>query len=212
MLQTLCTLSKLLNGNTDCMEIIMTKKKMIEKNETLFYHMTNGLVKNYLNSYTTFSIILNGKTHYELKREPFVPPENYIEEETIYERFDKLPKDKEIYNGFFSTVTLNNIRNTWNYSVNYELKYDSRFCNKVVIECICLTGFVVVRQYGFDGSVSWCREATLTEKIKAINLIVRVHGILYLDLIKIEYEQHEILYAIILTTDGHVASILGGGG
>jgi hypothetical protein len=210
MLQTLCTLSHFLKGNADCMEIIITKKKIIEKNETLIYHMTNGLRQNYLTSYSTFSIILNGKKQYVLKKADPVPRGNFIIEETIYDTFNKIKKDKEIYNGFFSTVQVNHIKRKWNYLSNEELKKDKRFCLNIVIECIGLIGFVKVKEVCHWG-LNYFREARLKEKIKAMNLILRIHGIIYLDLIKTEYKQYDILYAIILTSDGGIDSIMGGG-
>jgi hypothetical protein len=219
MLQTLCTLSHFLKGNTDCIEIIINKKKIIEKNETLIYHMTNGLRQNYLTSYSTFSIILNGEKHYELRNADPTPRGNFIIEETIYDTFNKIKKDKEIYNGFFSTVQVNHIEKIWNYSSNEELKKDKRFCLKIVIECIGLSGFVKVKEVprgtAYLDLRSWglnyFREATLKEKMKVINLILRIHGIIYLDLIKTEYKQGDILHAIILTNEGRVESIMGGG-
>ena len=43
MINILCVLSQLLDGNRDCIEMIYKKKKLIEKNETLQYYLLNGL-------------------------------------------------------------------------------------------------------------------------------------------------------------------------
>jgi hypothetical protein len=162
---------------------------------------------------------LNGEKHYELRNADPTPRGNFIIEETIYDTFNKIKKDKEIYNGFFSTVQVNHIEKIWNYSSNEELKKDKRFCLKIVIECIGLSGFVKVKEVprgtAYLDLRSWglnyFREATLKEKMKVINLILRIHGIIYLDLIKTEYKQGDILHAIILTNEGRVESIMGGG-
>jgi hypothetical protein len=56
------------------------------------------------------------------------------------------------------------------------------------------------------------REATIKEKTRAINEIFRKYGIIYLDLIRIEYEMNDILHSVILTEDGELESIMGGSG
>jgi len=209
MAQIQYILSGLLNGNQDCIDMIMKKKNMIEQNETLFYHIINGLQMYYLYSYTTIIFNSNGKVYYELITNN-KKPRNYIEEITIYDKIESFPKDKELYNGFFDTIVLNKIDDVWNYSLSNDLKEDNRFCTKVLIGCIGLNGFILVRE---TSEPQWyLREATLKEKIRALHVIVEKYSIGYLDLIKIEYEMNDILHAIILTNEGYVESIMGGGG
>ena len=48
MIKLLCILSRLLEGNRDCIEIIYNKTKNVEKNEIIQYYLLNGLKNNIL--------------------------------------------------------------------------------------------------------------------------------------------------------------------
>ena len=209
MKQIQSILSSLLNGNNDCVDLIMGKTKMIEQNEALFYHVKNGIQGGILHSYTMYALNSNGEIHYDLKGN-LPKPDHYINKVTIYDRINSIPWDKEIFNGFFDTVVLNKIENVWNHYSNDQLKKDIRFCTKVLVGCLGLQGFVIVRE--ISGPRMYFREATIKEKTRAINEIFRKYGIIYLDLIRIEYEMNDILHSVILTEDGELESIMGGSG
>jgi hypothetical protein len=187
----------------------MRKKTMMEQNESLFYHVKNGIQGDLLHSYTMYVLNSNGEIHYDLKGN-LPKPGHYINKVTIYDRINSIPWDKEIFNGFFDTVVLNKIENVWNHYSNEQLKKDIRFCTKVLVGCLGLQGFVIVRE--ISGTRMYFREATIKEKTRAINEIFRKYGIIYLDLIRIEYEMNDILHSVILTEDGELESIMGGSG
>jgi hypothetical protein len=187
----------------------MMKKNMIEQNEALFYHVKNGIQGDFLHSYTMYSLNSNGEIHYDLELKSNSPKyEHYINKVTIYDRINSIPWDKKIFNGFFNTVVLNKVENVWNYSSNDQLKKDNRFCTKVLLGCLGLNGFVIVRE--ISGREIYFREANIKEKTRTVNEIFRNYGIIYLDLIRIEYEMNDILHAVILTEEGQIESIMGG--
>ena len=154
----------LLNWNEECVDMILRKKNIIERNETLFYHIERGIEHGYLISY---------------------------------------PKDNEYF------VSLKKVSCRWSRSLT------DRDCilgwirgnTKILVECLSLQGFIKTRIEGED--YWYLREGTFKEKINAINTIFE-NGVEYLELIKGEYENNDILHAVILTNEGRIESIMGG--
>ena len=215
MIKLICILSKLLKGNQDCIEIIYNKKKLIEKNEILLFHLLNGLKNMMLYSYSIFTININDTYYYHLTDGP-TSPVKYIEEvtgENRIQRYQLHHIDEKIHDGFIKSFQLIKIKDIWNYSYESELENDKRYHMNIIISSIGKKGLIKVREfsdYGVTDGPYYFREAKLKEKINAIKYIIKKHGIFYLDLVQMEYDVNDLYTAIILRSDGSVESILGG--
>ena len=155
MIKLICILSKLLKGNLDCIEIIYNKKKLIEKNEILLFHLLNGLKNMMLYSYSIFTININDTYYYHLTDGP-TSPVKYIEEVTGEDRIQSYQLhhiDEKIHDGFIKSFQLIKIKDIWNYSYESELENDKRgiysgavgyydFCGNLNT-CIAIRTFVM---------------------------------------------------------------------
>ena len=74
----LCSLSHLLHGNTDLIEYIYRKKKMIEQNETMLYYLFIGLQSGRIYSYTIYSFRETVTKLYEALPTTVIPPTSVI--------------------------------------------------------------------------------------------------------------------------------------
>jgi len=218
MIQKLCILSHLLDGNRDCIELIYKKTKFIEKNETLQYYLLNSLEHEMLYSLNLYSFI--NKNEYYLTNCGDTP-EEYSEVLNAYDRVLQLKTDEDINDEFLSTFMLYQCQKYWvrNIGLNNDLlKHDTRFCNHVMINCLKLDGFIRIgTSYNESGFPEYemyrvFEEATLKQKINAINFVHKKHGIIYLDMLKDEFSNNDIYVAIILRKDGSIESIMGSSG
>ena len=218
MIQILCILSQLLQGNRDCIEIIYRKKKLIEKNETMQYHLLNGLENEMLYTYSIY--YFKNKNEYYLTTNDEIP-ENFSHYVKGDQRILELRTDESITKEFLSTFLLHQCQQYWIRNIGWNndlLKYDIRFCNHVLINCLNIDGFIRIgTPYNHSGFPEYeiyrvFIEPTLREKIIALNDVYKKHGIIYLDMLKDEFLNLDIYVAIILREDGSVESIMGGHG
>lgn len=218
MIQQLCILSKLLQGNRDCIELIYKKTKLIEKNETLQYYLLNSLEHEMLYSLNLYSFI--NKNEYYLTNCGDTP-EEYSDVVNTYDRVLKLKTDEDITDKFLSTFFINQCQTLWIRNIglnNNILKYDTRFCNHVMINCLKIDGFIRIgTSYNESGFPEYemyrvFEEATLKQKINALNYVNKKHGIIYLNMLKDEFSNNDIYVAIILRKDGSIESIMGSSG
>ena len=218
MIQILCILSQLLQGNQDCIEIIYRKKKLIENNETMQYYLLNGLENEMLYTYSIY--YFKNKNEYYLTTNDEIP-ENFSHSVKGDQRILELKTDENITKEFLSTFLLHQCQQYWIRNIGWNndlLKYDTRFCNHVLINCLNIEGFIRTgtpyNQSGFPEYEMYriFIEPTLREKINALNYVYKKHGIIYLDMLKDEFLNLDIYVAIILREDGSVESIMGAHG
>ena len=216
MIKILCILSKLLNGNPDLIEMIYKKKILIEKNETILYYLFNGLENDMLYSYSIFTINVKGdskKYEYFLTDGP-EKPMDFIHEVTGKDRIDQFNTGEVMHNGFINSFMINKVHDSWKCYSEKELKKDKKFAIKTLLKCMTMEGFIKVKGFnGFGaagaGDPFTFREANIKEKTRALNYILKKHGIIYLNLIQIEYSTDGGYEAIILRENGTVESIMG---
>ena len=129
--------------------------------------------------------------------------------------------DKDITDEFLSTFFVKPCQTLWIRNIglnNNILKYDTRFCNHVMINSLKVDGFIRIgSSYNESGFPEYemyrvFEEATLKQKIKALNYVNKKHGIIYLDMLKDEFSNNDIYVAIILREDGSIESIMGSSG
>lgn len=214
MINLLCVLSQLLNGNIDCIELIYKKTKLIEKNENIQYYLLNGLKNDMLYTYNISSF----KNEYSLSISNEIPKQfsNIIKGE---DRISELKTDEYITDGFLSTFFLKKCQYYWRENIGRNnnvlvLKNDIRYCNHVLINCLNIEGFIKIRKYHNYESLDHnlyhvFEEPSLKQKINALNYIKKRYSIIYLNMLKDEFLNNDIYDAIILRIDGKVESILG---
>ena len=142
----LCILSHLLHGNTDLIEYIYRKKKMIEQNETMLYYLFIGLQSGRIYSYTIYSFRETVTILYEALPTTVIPPTSVIHtsgEKRIneYKLYEKLIPDR-----FFRTFMLNKIHYHWKTISINELKDDYHWCQKVILNALCIPNFIIIRR------------------------------------------------------------------
>lgn len=218
MINILCILSQLLDGNRDCIEMIYKKKKLIEKNETLQYYLLNGLENEMLYSYDIY--FFKNKNEYYLT-ENDKEPENFSHVVKGDDRILQLKTDEDITDEFLSTFSLYQCQQSWIQHLRWNnnlLKSDTRFCNHVMINCINLEGFIRIGgTYNNTGFPEYeiyriFEHPNIKQKINALNFVYKEFGIIYLDMLKDEFSNNDIYVAIIVRDDGLVESIMGGRG
>ena len=218
MINILCVLSQLLDGNRDCIEMIYKKKKQIEKNETLQYYLLNGIENDMLYSYDIYSF--KNKNEFYLTANDKIP-ENYAHVVKGDDRILQLKTDEDITDEFLSTFSLYQCQQSWIQHLRWNnnlLKSDKRFCNHVMINCINLEGFIRIGgTYNNTGFPEYeiyriFEPPNIKQKINALNFVYKEFGIIYLDMLKDEFSNNDIYVAIIIRDDGLVESIMGGRG
>ena len=205
IINILCSLSKVLYGNTDLIEYIYRKKKMIEKNETMLYYLYIGLQSGRIYSYTIYSFRETVTILYEALPTTVIPPTSVIHtsgEKRIneYKLYEKLIPER-----FFRTFMLNKIHYHWKTIPIGELKDDNQWCQKVILDALFIPHFIFIRRdiesnFIFD-------DPSLKQKIKAIDFVIQGRGILYLKLIKEEFKDGDFSFCIILKENGTIESI-----
>ena len=201
----LCSLSHLLHGNTDLIEYIYRKKKMIEQNETMLYYLFIGLQSGRIYSYTIYSFRETVTILYEALPTTVIPPTSVIHtsgEKRIneYKLYEKLIPDR-----FFRTFMLNKIHYHWKTISISELKDDNHWCQKVILDALFIPNFIFIRKNIGDESIF--QDPSLKQKIKALDFIIQERGILYLKLIKEEFKDGDFSFCIVLREDGAIESI-----
>lgn len=218
MINILCVLSQLLDGNRDCIEMIYKKKKLIEKNETLQYYLLNGLENEMLYSYDIY--FFKNKNEFYLTAND-KEPDNYAHVVKGDDRILQLKTDEDITDEFLSTFSLYQCQQSWIQNLRWNnnlLKSDTRFCNHVMINCINLEGFIRIGgTYNNTGFPEYeiyriFENPNIKQKINALNFVYKEFGIIYLDMLKDEFSNNDIYVAIIVRDDGLVESIMGGRG
>ena len=205
VINILCSLSKVLCGNRDLIEYIYRKKKMIEKNETMLYYLYIGLQSGRIYSYTIYSFRETVTILYEALPTTVIPPtsvihtsgEKRINEYKLYERL--------IPERFLRTFMLNKIHYHWKSSPLRELKDDKQWCQKVILNALCIPNFIIIRR-NIESNFIF-EDPSLKQKIKTLHSIIQDRGILYLKLIKEEFKDGDYSFCIILKENGIIESI-----
>ena len=201
----LCSLSHLLHGNTDLIEYIYRKKKMIEQNETMLYYLFIGLQSGRIYSYTIYSFRETVTILYEALPTTVIPPTSVIHtsgEKRIneYKLYEKLIPER-----FFRTFMLNKIHYHWKTIPIGELKDDNYWCQKVILDALFIPNFIFIRR-NIDEEFIF-ENPSLKQKIKALDSVIKMRGILYLKLIKEEFKEGDFSFCIILKEDGTIDTI-----
>ena len=205
IINILCSLSKVLYGNTDLIEYIYRKKKMIEKNETMLYYLFIGLQSGRIYSYTIYSFRETVTILYEALPTTVIPPTSVIHtsgEKRIneYKLYEKLIPER-----FFRTFMLNKIHYHWKTIPIGELKDDNYWCQKVILDAIFIPNFIFIRKNIEEEFIF--ENPSLKQKIKAIDFVIQGRGILYLKLIKEEFKEGDFSFCIVLKEDGTIDTI-----
>lgn len=208
MIKILCILSQLLYGNRDCIEIIYKKKKLIEHNEILKYYLLNGFKNDMIYTYNIFSLKTNNE--YYLSIEDDIS-EKYIDVSKGEERILSLKNDEEIHANFFKTIYLFQCLKDWSW-IRKGLNYNVRYCNHIIIKCLKLDGFIRKAKKSYemiDEIYREFEEPTMKEKIKSLNMIKKIHGCTYLEMIMNEFSNYDIFVCVIISENGNVESVMG---
>jgi len=214
MIKRICILSRLLQGNTDCIEMIYNKTKNIEKNEIIQYYLLNGLKNNMIYTYNIYSLSEDGNEYLVSMDDDF--PHKYYDVVTGDERVNMMELYDKTSDTFLSTFLLEQCLKKWGW-IRKGLEYDIRFCNHVMINCLNIERFILIgkeSKYGFPDHEIYRTfiDPTLKQKIYALNYVKKNHGILYLNMIKDEFVDYDLYVAIVLREDGTVESVMGGRG
>ena len=205
----LCSLSTMVFGNRDLIEYIYRKKKLIEYNENLLYYLLTGLQNGRLYSYTIVSFENTTQIIYES-----LPNEKEKERLIFYssgeDRIKKYSVDKGPLSDFFmNSFMVHKIHYYWENLPSKDLKKDQQWCQKVMLDALFIPNFMFIRCIpGFTETIF--KIPSLKQKITALNHIVMIRGVLYLDLIKEEFKEEDISYCVILDENGDVETIYGG--
>ena len=215
----LCSLSSVLRGQSDCIEIIYRKKLMIEKNEIIQYHLLNGLENRLIYGYT---VCFSDFNEYYLTTEK-QRPENMSVISTA-DRVLNLKMDEQITNEFLLTFILYQCKKDWILKSDMgrhgrqKLENDTRYCNHVLLNCLNIQGFIRMEVL-FPEKISMCndydirrffKDPSLKQKIKALNFVFVKYGAVYLNMIKNEFLNYDIYVCILLKPNGEIESIMGG--
>jgi hypothetical protein len=214
MIETLCILSQLLNGNRDCIENIYNKTKNLEKNEIIQYYLLNGLKNHMIYTYNVYSLTEDRKEYVLSTDDEF--PYKYYDVITGDERVYQMDLYEKIPDSFLSTFFLHQCQKHWAW-IRKGLEYDIRYCNHIMINCLEIERFILIAKessFGFPEHeiIREFKKPNIKQKTHALNFVKTKHGILYLDMIKNEFLNYDLYVAIILREDGTVESIMGGRG
>jgi len=209
ILKIIYYLTTYFKGNIDIVTIIYQKKKEIEKydiNNELSYHYSLGLSNQKIKSNYIHKI---KRTYYYSPPKHFksIPNHNWnsIKLFTI-----SSPHQRSIIGGkdgwkYFNgplDIPINIIHQPWNQFIDDNLKDCNLWYQKIMLKSLQIKNFILVdRTY---------HQPSLRIKIKVINQIVKVLGILYLERIQNEFILGDIYNCIIISSNGIITSILGG--
>jgi len=190
-------LSKLLNGNNDLIKVIYEKKEIVEKNETLLYHLINGIQTEQLYNYNIFSLKTGDVDIYPslLSEKTYINNSSTMSQDDLY--------NKELDQSVLDMFQIDKIHYRWNEASSESLIQDRRWNQKVIIEALSLPNFIKYRNNDME-----IIDPPLKKKINIINRLLKDISINYIELIKEEFKKNDIPYCILLNEDGETQMII----